>query len=77
MVGQAALEKRRILLTDVPENYAKITSGLGENKAANIVVPADLFEESQSGDWNFQSLIASIPPTRRSSTTDREYRDRV
>src|SRR5947208_879473 len=30
LVGQAALEKRRILLTDVPNNYAKVSSGLGE-----------------------------------------------
>ena len=29
LVGQAALDKRCILLTDVPGNYAKISSGLG------------------------------------------------
>ena len=29
LIGQAALEKRRILLTDVPNNYAKVSSGLG------------------------------------------------
>jgi signal transduction histidine kinase/ActR/RegA family two-component response regulator len=44
MVGQAALEKRRILLTDVPLNYAKISSGLGEAQPNNIVVLPILFE---------------------------------
>jgi HAMP domain-containing protein/signal transduction histidine kinase/CheY-like chemotaxis protein len=44
MVGQAALEKRRILLTDVPMNYAKISSGLGEAQPSNIVVLPILFE---------------------------------
>jgi HAMP domain-containing protein/signal transduction histidine kinase len=44
LVGQAALEKRRILLTDVPGNYAKISSGLGEFRPSNVVVLPILFE---------------------------------
>ncbi len=44
LVGQAALEKRRILLTDVPGNYAKISSGLGEFHPTNVVVLPILFE---------------------------------
>src|SRR5262245_35983317 len=44
LVGQAALEKRRILLTDVPGNYAKISSGLGEFHPRNVVVLPILFE---------------------------------
>jgi HAMP domain-containing protein/signal transduction histidine kinase/CheY-like chemotaxis protein len=44
LVGQAALEKRRILLTDVPGNYAKISSGLGEFHPMNVVVLPILFE---------------------------------
>jgi signal transduction histidine kinase len=44
LVGQAALEKRRILLTDVPGNYAKITSGLGEFHPMSVVVLPILFE---------------------------------
>ena len=44
LVGQAALEKRRILLTDVPNNYAKVSSGLGEFLPTNIVVLPILFE---------------------------------
>jgi len=44
LVGQAALEKRRILLTDVPRNYAKVSSGLGEFHPTNVVVLPILFE---------------------------------
>ncbi|HEY2144296.1 MAG TPA: HAMP domain-containing protein, partial [Candidatus Udaeobacter sp.] len=44
LVGQAAVEKRRILLTDIPNNYAKVTSGLGEFHPTNIVVLPILFE---------------------------------
>jgi signal transduction histidine kinase len=44
LVGQAALEKRRIFLTDVPGNYRKISSGLGEFHPKNVVVLPILFE---------------------------------
>jgi hypothetical protein len=44
LVGQAALEKRRILLTDIPKNYAKVSSGLGEFHPTSIVVLPILFE---------------------------------
>ncbi|HYE31321.1 MAG TPA: HAMP domain-containing protein, partial [Methylomirabilota bacterium] len=44
LVGQCALEKERILLTNVPDNYIQITSGLGEAKPQNIIVLPILFE---------------------------------
>ncbi|MEG4866657.1 HAMP domain-containing protein [Microcoleus sp. CZ3-B2] len=44
LVGQCALEKERILLTEVPENYVKISSGLGESSPLNVVVLPVLFE---------------------------------
>jgi len=44
LVGQCALEKQRILLTDIPDGYLEITSGLGASKPANIVVLPVLFE---------------------------------
>jgi CheY-like chemotaxis protein/HAMP domain-containing protein len=44
LVGQCALEKQRILLTEVPDNYVKISSGLGEGTPKNIVVLPVLFE---------------------------------
>ena len=44
LVGQAALEKERILLTEVPSDYVKISSGLGEAPPRNIVVLPVTFE---------------------------------
>ncbi|HET8547069.1 MAG TPA: HAMP domain-containing protein, partial [Bryobacteraceae bacterium] len=44
LVGQCALEKERIVVTDVPPDYIKITSGLGEASPFNIVVIPVLFE---------------------------------
>lgn len=44
LVGQCALERERILLTQVPEDYVKITSGLGEATPLSIVVLPVLFE---------------------------------
>jgi HAMP domain-containing protein/signal transduction histidine kinase/ActR/RegA family two-component response regulator len=44
LVGQAALEKQRILLTDVPGDYVRVSSGLGETRPMNIVVLPILFE---------------------------------
>jgi signal transduction histidine kinase/HAMP domain-containing protein/ActR/RegA family two-component response regulator len=46
LVGQCALEKQRILLTDVPGDYVRITSGLGESVPLNIIVLPILFEGS-------------------------------
>jgi HAMP domain-containing protein/signal transduction histidine kinase/CheY-like chemotaxis protein len=44
LVGQAALEKERILLTNVPSDYVQISSGLGESRPMNIVVLPIVFE---------------------------------
>jgi signal transduction histidine kinase/CheY-like chemotaxis protein/HAMP domain-containing protein len=46
LVGQCAVEKERILLTDVPADYVRITSGLGESIPLNIIVLPILFEGS-------------------------------
>ncbi|MFP2932831.1 response regulator, partial [Pyxidicoccus sp. 3LG] len=44
LVGQCALEKEPILLSDVPDTYIRIASGLGEEVPRNIVVLPVLFE---------------------------------
>ncbi len=44
LVGQCAVEKERILLTNVPSNYLKIGSGLGESLPVSVVVLPVLFE---------------------------------
>ncbi|MGI2908664.1 response regulator [Tolypothrix sp. VBCCA 56010] len=45
LVGQCALEKERILLTEVPSDYIKINSGLGEATPMNIIVLPAMYEE--------------------------------
>uniref|UniRef100_B0T737 histidine kinase n=1 Tax=Caulobacter sp. (strain K31) TaxID=366602 RepID=B0T737_CAUSK len=44
LIGQCAAEKTRILLTDVPADYVKISSGLGEAAPQSIIVLPALFE---------------------------------
>ncbi|HZW12166.1 MAG TPA: response regulator, partial [Noviherbaspirillum sp.] len=44
VVGQAAFEKQRILIGNLPENYVQIVSGLGQAAPRNIVVLPILFE---------------------------------
>jgi len=44
LIGQCALEKERILLTEVPPDYIKISSGLGEASPLNAVALPVLFE---------------------------------
>jgi len=44
LVGQSALEKKSILLTQVPGDYIHISSGLGEAPPLNIIVLPVLFE---------------------------------
>ena len=44
LVGQCAQEKRRILVTNVPNDYIKIGSSLGKSTPLNIIVLPVLFE---------------------------------
>ncbi|HET7823778.1 MAG TPA: HAMP domain-containing protein [Anaeromyxobacter sp.] len=44
LVGQCVLEKERILVTEVPPDYLRIGSGLGEAKPSNVVVIPVVFE---------------------------------
>jgi HAMP domain-containing protein/GAF domain-containing protein len=44
LVGQVALSKERILLTNVPRNYFKVGSGLGEASPVSLIVLPVLFE---------------------------------
>jgi HAMP domain-containing protein/signal transduction histidine kinase/CheY-like chemotaxis protein len=44
LVGQCALEKERILLTNVPNDYIKIGSGLGDAPPVSVIILPVLFE---------------------------------
>jgi hypothetical protein len=45
LVGQSALELKPILITQAPDDYVRITSGLGEAAPVNVIVLPVLFEE--------------------------------
>ena len=61
LVGQCALEKERILLTDVPGDYIQISSGLGESPPLNIIVLPILFEGSVRAVIELASFSAFSP----------------
>jgi HAMP domain-containing protein len=44
LIGQTALTKQRLLMTRVPQDYIRISSGLGEHRPFTIVVIPVLFE---------------------------------
>lgn len=56
LVGQCALEKQRILLTNVPSDYTRISSGLGETTPLNIIVLPVLFEDQVTAVIELASL---------------------
>ncbi|MFE6162014.1 HAMP domain-containing protein [Streptomyces sp. NPDC056486] len=49
LVRQAALEKKRILVDEVPPDYIKIISGLGDATPASLVIIPILFEDKLLG----------------------------
>jgi len=44
LIGQCAQEKKKIYLTDVPDDFVHISSGLGRAKPHNVIVLPILFE---------------------------------
>ncbi|HSL70732.1 MAG TPA: response regulator, partial [Longimicrobiales bacterium] len=58
LVGQAALEKKPIVLSNVPDDYIQISSGLGEAPPRSIIVLPILFE----GDVKAVVELASFRP---------------
>jgi HAMP domain-containing protein/CheY-like chemotaxis protein/signal transduction histidine kinase len=56
LVGQCAIEKNRIWLTDVPRDYIVVSSGLGAAPPNNIVVLPILFEQQVKAVIEIASL---------------------
>jgi signal transduction histidine kinase/DNA-binding response OmpR family regulator len=56
LVGQAALERKTILLQGVPEDYIRIVSGLGEVRPQNILVVPVVFKATLRGVLEFATL---------------------
>lgn len=65
LAGQCALEKESRVITDVPENYSLISTGLGEAKPRSILIAPVIYEEEvlavlelASGSFNeFHAII--------------------
>jgi len=52
LVGQAAFDGKPIRLSDVPDDYIKVASGLGEATPSTIQVMPIMFEEQVLGELN-------------------------
>ena len=61
LVGQCALEKSRILLSDIPSDYVRISSGLGEAQPRNLIVLPVLFEGQTKAVIELASLAEFTP----------------
>jgi CheY-like chemotaxis protein/signal transduction histidine kinase/HAMP domain-containing protein len=61
LVGQCAVEKQRIMLTDVPKSYARIGSGLGSALPSNVIVFPVLFEGETKAVIELASLYPFTP----------------
>ncbi|MBW3545967.1 MAG: nitrate- and nitrite sensing domain-containing protein, partial [Bacteroidetes bacterium] len=49
LVGQAALEKKPIIFSEIPDDYVRINSGLGSARPKNIIVYPFLFDGQVKG----------------------------
>ena len=56
LVGQCALEKEKILLTNVPRDYIRISSGLGKSRPSNLIILPVLFENNVKAVIELASL---------------------
>ncbi len=61
LVGQAARELRRIMVTDIPADYVRIASSLGDHPPRCIVVVPIVFEGSIKGALEFASFKQFTP----------------
>ncbi|MGZ9097627.1 MAG: HAMP domain-containing protein, partial [Micavibrio sp.] len=61
IVGQCALEKRKIVIDDLPENYLRISSGLGEASPRSVLVLPLLFEGKVKGVLELASFSGFNP----------------
>ena len=61
LVGQCAFEKERILITNVPGDYIKVSSGLGKSKPNNLIVLPVLFENNVKAVIELASLEPFSP----------------
>ncbi|MBF0450397.1 MAG: response regulator [Candidatus Magnetomorum sp.] len=70
LVGQAALEKKPIIVTEIPEDYIQITSGLGAKSPSTIMIYPFLFENKIKG-------VIELGSFSQFSDTDMEFMQSV
>ncbi|MGH3768364.1 MAG: HAMP domain-containing protein [Pseudonocardiaceae bacterium] len=70
LVGQAALDKRTILVTEAPPAYAAISSGLGSAAPTNVLVLPLLFEDQALG-------VIELASVNEFTTVHRDLLDRL
>lgn len=56
LIGQAAIERETVFLTDVPDNFISITSGLGDANPRCILIVPMLFNDELFGVLEFASF---------------------
>jgi len=56
IIGQCAIEKEPIILTEVPDDYIKVVSALGEKVPSTIVAIPVLFEDNVVGVFEFAAF---------------------
>ncbi|MFC4779559.1 CHASE3 domain-containing protein [Paenibacillus sp. GCM10023252] len=56
LIGQCAVDKRMYMLHDLPDNYVKISSGLGEAPPRHLLVAPIFYEEDVVAVVEFASL---------------------
>jgi len=64
LVGQAALEEKPIRLSNIPDDYVKVTSGLGESAPHHLLVVPFLFEQQVIGVIE----LGTIEPLHKDAT---------
>lgn len=64
LVGQSAIEKRVLQMNDLPQNYIRISSGLGDASAASLTVAPVVFE----GKTIAVIELASMKPIQSTET---------
>jgi len=69
LIGQVAKSKRPIVITNLPEGYVKISSGLGAARPANLALLPILFEDQvlASSSSPRSTRSARCKPTSSSS----------
>ena len=78
LIGQCGLEKQKILLTNVPRDYIRISSGLGDAAPQNIIVLPVVFEGQVKGVLELASF-ERFNPTHQTflDQLTREHRHRA